>query len=772
MTDVPTKSSGGPGASPALFLRLLLPALGLFAGSVVWAQVANDPPQPLSSLKGVPAPEPPNLSDFVRDRAAAIRLGKALFWDMQVASDGIQACATCHFHAGADNRRKNQINPGLIAGDATFQLGGPNYTLQPRDFPLTTHVDEGDPGSPRVSDVNDIVSSQGVFLTHFLDAPQPGADVDHCEGVADPVFQVNGINVRRIEPRNSPSIFNAVFNFRNFWDGRANHSFNGVNPFGQRDPDAHVWKVDPASGEISRVTVVIPFASLASQAVGPPLSAFEMSCGGRVFSKIGRKLLAPGIVPLHRQHVDPNDSVLGSIAGGSGAPGSAGLTVSYPQMIRDAFQPEWWQYDGLVTESSEQFSQMEANFSLFFGLAVQLYEATLVSDDSRFDRFADGDAGALTALEQEGLQIFTGVGRCVQCHGGPEFTNASARNVGNQRLERMTMGDGACGVYDNGFYNIGVRPTPDDPGVGGTDPFGNPLSDTRMAMAGLFVDPSLEPPLGDVPDCDSRPSVDGAFKTPNIRNIELTGPYFHNGGKATLRQVVEFYNRGGDFAAENIHQLDADIQRLDLSPAEQGALVAFMQALTDERVRQEIAPFDHPQLFRPQGHPTDEWEVREERTGTGGTGRATDDFFEVPAVGAGGRPAAGLVPLQPFLTVSQMTGGGRVGTGRDIGHFGFKFRLRSEVPEGKLRFEDKGQKLDVYSETITGFFTTETCVSISGAAKMNSIEGYSFTATGCDNRQPGHERDTLSLSVRDPSGVLVYSRSGVLTGGNLHAHLK
>jgi hypothetical protein len=67
------------------------------------------------SLKEIPVPEPTNLEAFVRDRDAAIVLGKALFWDMQVGSDGIQACASCHFRGGADPRSINQANPGGCA---------------------------------------------------------------------------------------------------------------------------------------------------------------------------------------------------------------------------------------------------------------------------------------------------------------------------------------------------------------------------------------------------------------------------------------------------------------------------------------------------------------------------------------------------------------------------------------------------------------------------------------------------------------------------------
>ena len=69
---------------------------------------------------------------------------------------------------------------------------------------------------------------------------------------------------------------------------------------------------------------------------------------------------------------------------------------------------------------TDGFTQAEANFALFFGLAIQAYESTLVSDDTRFDQ-----QNALTGQEQAGLQIFTGRGQCTTCHSGPELTLAS-----------------------------------------------------------------------------------------------------------------------------------------------------------------------------------------------------------------------------------------------------------------------------------------------------------------------------------------------------------
>ena len=89
---------------------------------------AQDVMRPLASLKTVPTPEPKNLMRFVRDRAAAIVLGKALFWDQQVGSDG-QACASCHFHAGADSRSKNQLDPGLRAFDIKTGTANPDTKL-------------------------------------------------------------------------------------------------------------------------------------------------------------------------------------------------------------------------------------------------------------------------------------------------------------------------------------------------------------------------------------------------------------------------------------------------------------------------------------------------------------------------------------------------------------------------------------------------------------------------------------------------------------------
>ena len=629
--------------------------------AIVAAQALPHPPAlPPPSLKTVPVPEPEDLGRFVKDKSAAIALGKALFWDMQTGGDGIVACASCHFQAGADSRTQNQLNPGLIAGDLNFDVGGPNHALLAGDYPFHKLSNPEDRDSDVIRSHNDVTGSAGVFNTNFVDILL-GKAADKNTVSPDPLgFQLSSLNVRRVTGRNTPSAINAVFNVRQFWDGRANNRFNGVNPFGDDDTNARVIEVLAGDNPIP-VHISLQDASLASQACGPPLSDFEMSGAGRTFPKLGKKLLS--LRPLAKQAVHPDDSMLGPYA----KIGGKGLTTTYANLIQAAFHDKWWnsakKLDGnlnLVTpaNTTNQFTVMEANFSLFWGLAVQCYEATLVSDDAPYDRFAEGDATAMNAQQQYGFKMFmgdplTGTGaNCIVCHVGAEFTGASytarLHDANEGLVERMIMGDKSPALYDGGFYNIGVRPTEEDPGIGGTDPFGNPLSRSRRAQ--LFGQENVErvtvfPPV----DPDERIAVDGAFKTPSLRNTELTGPYFHNGSYSNLLSVVQFYTRGGNFHEHNIDNLDPDVNRLrDVigHPDRQFALTAFITALTDDRVRYYRAPFDHPELILPAGQSGDDL-----GTIAGAiAGQAKDKTLTLKATGRAGQ----TTPLKSFLGVAHV----------------------------------------------------------------------------------------------------------------------
>jgi hypothetical protein len=144
--------------------------------------------------------------------------------------------------------------------------------------------------------------------------------------------------------------------------------------------------------------------------------------------------------------------------------------------------------------------------------------------------------------------------------------------------------------------------------------------------------------------CGDAISRMGSVKTPGLRDVALTAPYLHNGGQLTLEQVVEFYNRGGDFSVQNIHELDPDIQPLGLTQQEEADLVVFLRdALTDPRVKMQAAPFDHPEIYVPNGHPTDAsgYPVEDPLH----PGQAMDIFLQIPATGKAGSAA----PLPTFL---------------------------------------------------------------------------------------------------------------------------
>ena len=201
-------------------------------------------------------------------RRAAEVLGKALFWDMQVGSDGVQACGSCHFNAGVDNRTKNQRNPGVLGplgvGATLEPLAGSqtalfNSHVVAADFPFhkrsdPTVVGDGTAVALDWPDANDAMSSMGVSRfklfndvpaigpTSFMAAAVSGVRAllpDLGTVIPDPVAVNEGF--RRVEPRNTPTMHGAAFNLDNFWDGRARFNYNGGSVFGPSDPQGHIF---------------------------------------------------------------------------------------------------------------------------------------------------------------------------------------------------------------------------------------------------------------------------------------------------------------------------------------------------------------------------------------------------------------------------------------------------------------------------------------------------------------------------------------------------
>jgi cytochrome c peroxidase len=162
------------------------------------------------------------------------------------------------------------------------------------------------------------------------------------------------------------------------------------------------------------------------------------------------------------------------------------------------------------------------------GKALASFERTVVSTTSPFDRWRKGNKRAMSDSAQRGFALFNEKAACVKCHQGFNFT-------------------------DNGFHNIGVKSLSEQEDEG------------RFAHRKIKI-------------------LKGAFKTPTLRDVELTAPYMHNGMYQTLEEVVEHYDRGGD----NKTNLSPNIQPLGLTAQEKADLVAFMKSLTGEPMPIEI----------------------------------------------------------------------------------------------------------------------------------------------------------------------------------------
>ncbi|MGF1715912.1 cytochrome-c peroxidase [Photobacterium chitinilyticum] len=542
-----------------------------------------------------------SLSDLVvKDQYALEKLGKALFWDTQVGSDNKVACASCHSLSGADWRTKNQ-----------FADGPGNLEVTSSDFPLNT-----------------VLGSQGVMNAEFVEINPDQSGEDICQDLEGDFRLVTG--------RQAPTVINAAFNTFQFWDGRAHRLFNGENPLGPVDKEAGVYKVT-GSGVIEKDTdFLLDFSSLASQAVGPFESHVEMACGpvdrSRFFPQLAMKLLDSRVKPLGLQKVHSEDSMLGGIA-----ENDKGLTTSYEEMIKSAFQEQYWDsalpvsLQHPVTNVWEDYSMMEANFAFIFGIAVQAYERTLLSGESKFDKFARGE-GDLTEAEKEGFSRFLSGGTgCNGCHDGPMFSTATLEFTLVEPIEAMRLANSADkGLYDSGFYNVGVRSTEEDLGRGRQDLPG-PIALSIQSNNG---NDTLWPNLPLVSAEEGKASVKGHMKVPTLRNIELTAPYFHNGKYLSLEDVVAFYTRGGDFPGNE--DLDPDIEPIGQllgKPERQAKIAAWMRTLTDERIRYRSAPFDGPELSIANGHKMENGQIVDdmitlEATGKDGSTEMFATFFE------------------------------------------------------------------------------------------------------------------------------------------------
>jgi cytochrome c peroxidase len=183
--------------------------------------------------------------------------------------------------------------------------------------------------------------------------------------------------------------------------------------------------------------------------------------------------------------------------------------------------------------------------------AIASYERTLIAGNSPFDRyFFKAERPVLTSSEARGLRLFRRKANCANCH--------------------EISWDHAL-FTDNRFYNIGIGS--DSLRIVLPEFLSRLKTDRKEAISGLNSTQKSE--LGRF--TVSRQIKDiGAYKTPTLRNIELTAPYMHDGSIATLEEVVDYYDKGG-----NKNQfLNPAIFPLHLTKQEKIDLLAFMKTLT------------------------------------------------------------------------------------------------------------------------------------------------------------------------------------------------
>ncbi|HSE37666.1 MAG TPA: cytochrome c peroxidase [Blastocatellia bacterium] len=202
-----------------------------------------------------------------------------------------------------------------------------------------------------------------------------------------------------------------------------------------------------------------------------------------------------------------------------------------------------------------------------FAKAIAAYERTLVSGDSPLDRYVAGDLNALNDSARNGLILFRTKARCGICHAFnqnfasfatfPFFTDGNYRNTG-------------VAANFSGFDELALRAraaTRDKSGVS----FAALSKHEGARELGRWVT------TGNILDI-------GAFRTPSLRNVELTAPYFHDGSAAALEDVVRFYVQGGK---KNPNR-DWQLEPVALTESEQQDLISFLKALTSDDVRRMV----------------------------------------------------------------------------------------------------------------------------------------------------------------------------------------
>ena len=364
-----------------------------------------------------------------------------------------------------------------------------------------------------------------------------------------------------------------------------------VSPKGPQNPEA-----DPLAQPKSLQQVGAP-AELTREAIPPdnPQSSEKISLGQKLFFE--RRLSVDGTVSCSTCH-DPQLAFTDRKPLSVGVKGRLGQRNA-PTILNALYnKTQFW--DGRVNTLEEQAANPIVNafemghptldtavaqiasveeyqqaFQRVFGRppngpdllrAIASYERTQLSFDSPFDRFIAGDNNAIDASAKRGWELFNTQARCNKCHALTD----TQRDV--------TV------FTDNDFHNIGIgiirhnvvalaRQAEQLIKSGDTAAIDRAAIQTDMSALGRFLITKKDKDIA-------------SFKTPDIRNVLVTGPYFHDGSQETLWDVIDHYNKGDGL--QNPY-LDEDIQPLALTETDIDDLVAFMASLTSANYKEQGA---------------------------------------------------------------------------------------------------------------------------------------------------------------------------------------
>jgi cytochrome c peroxidase len=274
---------------------------------------------------------------------------------------------------------------------------------------------------------------------------------------------------------------------------------------------------------------------------GNPLTREKIELGRRLFND--RRLSRDESLACASCH-NPNRAFSSPVAMAIGVGGRQGRRNA-PSLINRAYGRAFF-WDGRMSSLEEQvlkpiqdpnemdltLEEASARMKLdvpTLSRALASYVRSILSGDSRYDRYINGDRSALSAEQQRGLQIFRGKGNCTRCHVGP-------------------------GLTDEQFHNTGVAWRKPSTGSGQAGSFAD---EGRFAIS-------------------RNPRDRGAFKTPTLREVARTAPYMHDGSFTRLEDVIDFYSDGGRANA----YVDAEIRPRNFMPEEKRALVSFLRSLS------------------------------------------------------------------------------------------------------------------------------------------------------------------------------------------------